>query len=167
MNWLQFAVQWLHVLFAIAWFGTVIGINVVVMPRVMTMAPDRQREFMQGFLASQAPHVFGLVTIALGLIRGTLLGPIQSIDFLFGTAYGRTWLVALVAALYALIFPYVVMEPRMRRILATDDLWRPDVGGGRSPELEAAMKSTMRMAPLGILGLLVAFTCMILMRFGL
>ncbi len=121
MNWVQFAVQWLHVLFAIAWFGTVIGINVVVMPRVMKMAPDRQREFMQGFLSSKAPHVFGLVTIALGLIRGTLLGPIQSIDFLFGTAYGRTWFVAI----------------------------------------------TMRMAPLGILGLLVAFTCMILMRFGL
>jgi putative copper export protein len=167
MNWVQFAVQWLHVLFAIAWFGSVIGINVVVMPRVMKMAPDRQREFMQGFLSSKAPHVFGFVTIALGLIRGTLLGPIQSIDFLFGTAYGRTWLVAIVAALYALIFPYVVLEPRMRNILATDNLWRPDAGGGRSVELEVAMKSTMRMAPLGILGLLVAFTCMILMRFGL
>jgi uncharacterized membrane protein len=51
MNWLLFAIQWLHVLFAIAWFGTVIGINVVVMPRVMKMAPDRQREFMQGLLA--------------------------------------------------------------------------------------------------------------------
>jgi putative copper export protein len=93
-----------------------------------------------------------LVTIALGLVRGTLLGPIQSIDFLFGTAYGRTWLVALVAALYALIFPYVVMEPRMRHILATADLWRHDAGGGRSAELQAAMKSTMRMAPLGSSG---------------
>src|SRR5258708_9925876 len=100
MNWVQFAVQWLHVLFAIAWFGTVIGINVVVMPRVMKMTPGRQREFMQGLLESPAPHIFGFVTIVLGLIRGTLLGPIKSIDFVLGSAYGRTWLVALAAALY-------------------------------------------------------------------
>jgi len=168
MNWFQFGVQWLHVLFAIGWFGSVIGIGVVTMPIVMKMGPANMREFFQGFDQRQKiPTAFGVMTVALGIIRGTLLGPIKSVSFLLGTAYGKTWLVALAAALFSLAFPFFVIEPRMKRMLAADQLWQPGPGGGRSAELDLTMRSLNRTAPLGMVGMLVAFTCMILMRFGL
>jgi hypothetical protein len=45
-------------------------------------------------------HPFvGILVLLLGFVRGTFLGPVDSVGDVFGTAYGLTWLVALLATI--------------------------------------------------------------------
>src|SRR5690348_2318319 len=80
-------VQWGHVMASIVWFGGNVFLDFVVW-RALLERPG-----------GQAAPVYALINRYAAPVMagsGTVLGPIQSLDFLFGTAYGRTWLVALV-----------------------------------------------------------------------
>jgi len=168
MDWLQFGAQWLHVLFGILWFGSSLATNFIFVPALMKLPLDRQRE-IGGLYGDQAGRVLPIAAIAvitLGIIRGTILGPIKSADAL-GTQYGITWLVALVAAIATFAFAKRVIEPAIARMNAIDPsrAFLPD--GAPSPDMAAAIASAKRNAMLELVGFLVIFTCMVLMRFGL
>jgi hypothetical protein len=101
VDWLQFGVQWLHVLAAITWFGAVIYTDFILIPGLMKLPIDQQRT-AGGAVGEQAFRVIvgaATATIILGVLRGTLFGQIRSVDALLGTSYGITWLVALVVAI--------------------------------------------------------------------
>ena len=101
-------------------------------------------------------EALGAITILLGIVRGTLLGPVQSPGFLFGTPYGITWGIALVLALGVLAWSHFVTFPLGERMPAAME-------AGDT----AAMRRVMPLILLELLGFFAIFTCMILMRFGL
>ena len=155
MNWLQFAVQWLHVLLGILWFGYALSMYFLVAPALMEL-PESQGRITNARLGAIGARVFPFVAVLvvlLGIIRGTVFGPINSLEDLFGTAYGWTWLVALVATLGLLYTGARYIGPIFEGLKDTKDYAADAVRLRRVSQID-----------LGIF--FVVFTCMILMRFG-
>jgi len=92
MDWIVVAVQWLHVLLGILWFGNALVLDVIVIPAInrLPIVAQRQVASLIGARATPIFHVVVPLIIVLGFIRGAVLGPIKSIEFLLGTAYGLT-----------------------------------------------------------------------------
>jgi uncharacterized membrane protein len=165
MDWLVVTVQWLHVLLGILWFGNALVLDLIVIPAINRLPIVAQRD-VASYIGSRATPLFQVVVptiIVLGIIRGTLLGPIKSLDVLLGSAYGLTWLTALGATTLTYLFGLFVIVPALRRM----DLTPLNPDGSATPALATATNHMKRLVGLELLGFLVIFTCMILMRFGL
>ncbi len=156
--WLQIVFTWLHVLAGIFWFGGTLFAAFVLGPTVMSLPPQMQAAISRA-AATRVPVItetVGAITILLGIVRGTLLGPVQSMGVLFGTPYGITWGIALVLALGVLGWAHFVTFPlgdRMAAALETGDT--------------AVMQRVLALGLIELAGFFGIFTCMILMRFGL
>jgi uncharacterized membrane protein len=156
---LQIVVTWLHVLFGILWFGGTLYATFILGPAVMSLPAQSQLALFRSLMNRKAPLVFevvGGITILLGIIRGTLLGPVQTLDFLFGTAYGITWAIALLLGLGILAWSHFVSTP------ATEPMVQAMAAGDT-----AAARRAMPLLLVELAGFFGVFTCMILMRFGL
>jgi uncharacterized membrane protein len=165
MNWLQVGVQWLHVLLGIIWFGNALVVATILIPTLNGFPLPMQRDVggRYGELSGQILDFVIPAVILLGVVRGTLLGPIDSLEKVFTTTYGLTWLVALLVAT-AMYFWGKFVIVRSVRIMNGIPL---NADGSAPPELEAATDRVKRAVILELLGFFVVFTCMILMRFGL
>ncbi len=165
MDWIVIVVQWLHVLLGILWFGNALVLDVIVIPAINRLPIVAQREVASLIGARSTPifHVVVPLIIGLGFVRGTFLGPIKSVEILVGTAYGLTWLVALIVATLTYLWGLLVIIPGLRAM----DRATVNADGTPTPELEAATNRVKLLVSLELLGFLVIFTCMILMRFGL
>ena len=167
MDWLQFVAQWLHVILGILWFGTTLAMNIIILPAMMKMPLDRQREF-GGAMSEVAGRIMpkaAMAVIALGFLRGTVFGQIKSLDALT-TTYGLTWLAGLIAATATFMWGIRVLEPALHRLNAipVSEAFLPS--GAPSPAMSAAVANIKRVGGLELIGFIVVFTCMILMRFG-
>jgi uncharacterized membrane protein len=156
VNWLQFAVQWLHVLLAIVWFGYSLSMYFLVAPALARLAEEPQREanFQLGQIGQRVFPIVAPLVILLGIVRGTVFGPIDSLDALFGTAYGITWLVALVVSIGLVINGARNIGPATTGLKDTTDF-------------AAASARLQRLGQIDLVAFAIVFTCMILMRFGL
>jgi uncharacterized membrane protein len=96
------------------------------------------------------------------VVRGTLLGPLKDVRDVFGSSYGITWLVALIAAIAIFLWGRIVINRALRRM--NDAPVNPD--GTATVQLEAETARVKLVVVLELVGFLVIFTCMILMRFG-
>lgn len=165
MDWVVFGAQWLHILGGILWFGNSLVLAVILIPALNRLPISAQREIGShiGEISQNVFLVVGPAVIFIGIIRGTLLGPIKSADVLFGSAYGITWLVALIAA----IFTFLWGRFAIASAVATMNAAPLNTDGSATAELEAATSRVKIIAMLELVGFLVIFTCMILMRFGL
>ena len=159
MLWLQIVATWLHVLAGIFWFGSTLYALFVLGPTVMSLPTQMQVAISRAGVkrANVTYETAGGITILLGIIRGTLLGPVKSLGFLFGTPYGITWGIALVLALGVLAWSHWVVFPVGERMPAAIE----------AGESAAAMRRAAPLFGLELLGFFGIFTCMILMRFGL
>lgn len=165
MDWVVIVVQWLHVLLGILWFGNALVLDVIVIPAINRLPIVRQRE-VAALIGARATPIFHVVVpliIVLGVVRGTLLGPIKGLDVLVGTAYGLTWLVALTVTVLTYLWGLFVIIPGLR-VMERAPI-NPD--GSPTPELEAATNRVKLLVSLELIGFAIIFTCMILMRFGL
>ena len=155
MDWLQFAVQWLHVLLGILWFGYALSMYFLVTPalRELPAAQGRVTNARLGEIGKKTFPFVGLAVLALGVIRGTVFGPINSVDDLFGTAYGWTWLVALVTTVALFYTGARYIGPTFEGLKDT-----PDYAG--------SVTRLRRISTIDLGLFFVVFTCMILMRFG-
>ncbi len=102
---LLFLVHWLHVLSAILWFGGYAFATFVVWPALFRRPPAEARgvfDALDGpigaFIGTTAQ-----LTFWLGLLRGTVFGPVRSFDALLHTPYGHRFLAALVLTLVAIV----------------------------------------------------------------
>jgi uncharacterized membrane protein len=167
MDWLQFGVQWLHVLLGIFWFGGTMYLDFILIPALMTLPLGQQRQAGAAIGARAVPIFTGVAVavIVLGFLRGTVFGQIKSLDAL-GTTYGLTWLVGLVAALATAYWGLRVLTPAVEKLYSVPE--SDAIGaGGQSPAIAAAIADIKRKGQIELLGFFVIFTCMILMRFGL
>jgi putative copper export protein len=155
MDWAVVIVQWLHMFFGIFWFGGALFGTFVLGPHLISMPPDRMREFLRPF-ARHADRIIlpvALIAIGLGIVRGTVFGPVRSVEALLGTAYGLTWLTALVAAVFTFY-------------------WGARNARGAQRDLEAGVDVTkatgkaLRNVGIEMLGFAVILSAMVLMRFG-
>jgi putative copper export protein len=165
MDWVVVVVQWLHVLLGIIWFGNALAVAAILIPTLNPLPLPVQRQ-VGGSYGERATRLFDVVVpliIVLGIIRGTLLGPIRDLETLFGTAYGITWLVALVVAVATGLWSRFVITPAIRHMNGLP----LNADGSAPPELGPATDRVKRVVVLELAGFFVIFTCMILMRFGL
>ncbi len=92
MNWLTVIVHWLHVLFAVTWFGGHIARVLLVEPAVRTLPAESQAAFNR-YIEKYGTRIFVPVIVGVGItgiLRGTVFGPVKSLDVLFGReASGR------------------------------------------------------------------------------
>ena len=161
----MFGVQWAHVLLGILWFGTVLSLDVIVIPAINRLPIVAQRD-VSAAIGARATPLFRVVVptiIVLGIVRGTVLGPITSVDALLGTPYGWTWLIALAATIGTYLFGLFVLVPAIQRMESAP------LGSDGSPTtgMATATDRVKRLVGLELIGFIVIFTCMILMRFGL
>ena len=166
--WSVVLIQWFHVLMGITWFGTVIFYNFVVLPAVMSF-PAKEQGTVMGHLAKYTPRLVvpaSILVILLGFLRGTVFGPIKSVSFLFGTAYGITWMIALALALFN--FVEGIGIGMLAERINTIEVDAQTLEEGKVPmALSTKMQQIKRRTLISLLVFLPIFTCMILMRFGL
>ena len=168
MDWAVVIVQWLHVILGITWFGSSIATNFIFVPALMRFPlADQQRiGSAYGEMSARLLRPVGALVILLGILRGTVFGNIRTVDYLFGSTYGWTWLVALVAALATFAWAEIRIIPNLERLYALDPAQATGPDGRPSPEFAATIDRAKRAALLEMVGFVVVFTCMILMRFG-
>ncbi len=165
MDWMVVVVQWLHVLLGILWFGNALALAVIVIPALNRLPMTRQREIGSA-IGLRSNRIFQVVVpliIVLGIVRGTALGPIRSVDVLLGTAYGLTWLVALVVTTLTYLWGLFVIVPGVAALERAP----LNADGTATSELVSATERVKQLVLLELFGFLAIFTCMILMRFGL
>jgi len=152
--WLLVALQWLHVLGGIFWFGgSLFGLSVLA-PVLQGLSPQAQRDVTKP-LARQADRVVlpvAVMTILLGAARGIANGVLSEL----GTAYGITWLAALVLGVGLIVWAFRVVVP------ATRALQEMEAG----PGYQAAFRRTITIAMVELATFFVLFSLMIAMRFG-
>jgi uncharacterized membrane protein len=165
MNWGQFVVQWLHVILGMLWLGGALYTNFVLIPALGRLPLSTQREVgaQIGDVAGKVFTVVPILLVILGIIRGTIYGPLHSAEDVLGTAYGITWLVALVATVATWLWGKLVIEGAIAQMNATE----LNADGTLSAQGMAELSRVKQVALLELLGFAVIFTCMILMRFGL
>lgn len=167
--WELIAIQWLHVFSGIFWFGSTLYLDFVVIPAVTTLPLEQQRSVSQPLTRFSERVIIptGILVILLGFLRGTVFGPVRSLDFLFGTAYGITFLIAGLAALATFAWSRLVLARAAHRLdtFPLADVKQPDGEGARA--FAAQVQRVKLLALLELFGFFVIFTCMILMRFGL
>jgi uncharacterized membrane protein len=168
MDFVIVVVQWLHVLLGIFWFGAVLYSDFILIPALNTLPLPTQRT-IGAAIGARANRILPGVAIAvlvLGIIRGTVFGPIKSLDAL-GTPYGLTWLLALIVTVATIIFAVRVFAPALDRLGSIPDAEALNPDGSASTALSTLIARVKRLTFLELGMFLVIFTCMILMRFGL
>ena len=167
MDWAQFAVQWLHVLAAITWFGAVIYTDFILIPAITTLPPREQRTAGTAIGNRSARVIMGAAAavILLGFLRGTVWGRIHSLDALT-TPYGFAWLLALVLSVVTYFWGLKVIIGALERFNAfdLDQAVLPD--GRQNPVMLGLIADIKRKSQIELLLILVIFTCMIFMRFN-
>ena len=158
MVWL-ILVQWLHVLGGILWFGGSMYITLILIPALLPLPREKQQEVAARVspLTTRVLTPVAVVVIVLGFVRGTLLGRLHSVQDVFGSAYGVTWLVGLVAAIALFTFGLVILDPDVRRLNTAKS----------NAEYDATLARVKVLTVVELLGFFAIFTCMILMRFNL
>src|SRR5258708_8507249 len=88
MPWGTFAIEWVHILLGIFWFGSALYANLILAPVVIRLGPSVRRELLAGMVGRAPVLVWaGYLTVTAGLLRGTVFGPIQGTPVLFGTRH--------------------------------------------------------------------------------
>lgn len=117
MLWANVVVHWLHVLGAVVWFGSYLITTLVILPASRRLPEETAAAFTQAALPMARRLVLPaiLATGIGGLLLGTVFGPIRSLDALFGTTFGWTFLVGVVFGLLAF---YPAKPPWLIRLRA-------------------------------------------------
>ena len=152
MVYLGMVVLYLHILAGIAWFGSSIFIIFVMIPTLRRMGATAVKEYLQAmeFASQRFFPAAGGSTVLLGIVRGLLFG------VSLNTAYGKTYLAAIVLGVGILIYGVRVTGMNVRRMSAAP----------AGPEQAALIEHTYRFGFIEFAGFLVLLGLMIAMRFG-
>ncbi len=167
--WLLIVIQWLHVFLGIVWFGGTMYLDFVALPAVTTLPLDQQRNISRPLtiFTDRALVPASILVIILGLIRGIVFGPVRSLDFLLGAAYGITFLIAFLASVATFLWGRFVVA-RAAGHLETFPLAAVMKSGSTAAHAFAAQVQRVKLlAIVQLSGFFIIFTCMVFMRFGL
>ena len=157
MTVLTIIVQWLHVILGVFWFGSNLYVDAILIPTLNNL-PLKEQQKIGGLIGPRTSQVLvpvGLTVVALGILRGTVFGRLHTLEAVFGTAYGLTWLVALLLSVGIILWGLLALKPRAEALNTAE-----------SPEAYGAIINQLKVLTLvEIAGFVAVFTCMILMRF--
>jgi uncharacterized membrane protein len=148
-------VHWLHIAAAMVWMGAQTSVALLVFPALATR-PGGEARAALGAFAARIPRlmqVSGIVVMVLGIVRGTVLGPIHSWSAL-GSRYALLMGLALVL-MFVLIGYGMKTGPALAAAIWDGDAVRPGA------QLAMRRHALIVLAALGIITL-----CMVAMRFG-
>jgi uncharacterized membrane protein len=157
MRELTIVVHWLHVLGGIVWFGGHVFTAAVIWPALLRR-PAVEAKALSDAMAGPAMRVMGpagMLVLVLGIVRGTVLGPVRSLDVLIGTAYGWTFAAALLLT-FGLMGYAGSTRKEMESRVWDGDRFHP-----------GAAAYLRRSSAINLGGLATILVCMVLMRFGL
>jgi uncharacterized membrane protein len=153
LQFLIILLQWLHVLFAMSWFGISLSFLLLIGPSAAKLSTDQQSAWWSSF-AARAPRIFPAVagaTVLFGILRGLAVG----VWSFLGTPYGVTWVAALVLGIGLAVWGARFTAPAVERL-----------AGSGPADLPANVARATRIGMIEQGGFLVIFTLMIAMRFG-
>lgn len=157
MPWGLFIVQWLHVFFAICWFGGTLFLLVIVSPALQSCVPEAAAQVGEriGIRTQRFLAPAGVLTIIFGLLNATVFGPVRSWSFFSGSAYGTTLAVAIVIAIVIAVLGGIT--------------GRVGTSIARAPLADRTklLKRITLLSALSVVGFIFVLTCMVLMRYGL
>lgn len=145
--------QFLHVLCAMFWFGSLLYMDLVLAPALMEAGADHGAA-VGGVAMRMTDRVIAPaagLTILLGILRGAAAGTVTH----FGTLYSWTWLAALVLGIGLMLWGTRVSSPTAKRVMAMSP----------GPGFDAAVRRARSLATIEILGFLVIIVLMIAMAF--
>lgn len=162
-------IQWLHVLLGIFWFGGSLYLNFMAVPVVLALPLGQQREVAipLGTRSNQILPLVAIPLILLGLLRGTVWGPVHTFAFLFGTAYGVTFLTSLLVAGAVELWGHFMAGKAAAQLntFPLAEVMKPESAVALA--FHAQVQRVKLFTLIELLGFFIIFTCMILMRFGL
>jgi hypothetical protein len=146
------------------WFGTTLFLDLILIPTRTTFPISQQRDLNAKLIPNTARVIAptALAVVILGLLRGTVFGPVGSLVFVFGMAYGWTFLIALLLAVGTILWGQFITG-RNAELLAALPL---GADGQPRPKYIAQSDLVKRLTHLELGLFLLVFTTMILMRFG-
>ena len=152
--WVLIALQWLHILAGIFWFGSAMTAHLVAFPAFSTFQPETRRSIIEAFAARYGRLVGAVagLTILLGILRGIAGGVLN----VLGSPYGLTWTAAIVLGLGIAAFEGLRVSPTVGKLIATSD----------AGQIQALDDRLTRYGTIHLGGFLVIFSLMIAMRFG-
>jgi uncharacterized membrane protein len=153
-TWLLAALQWLHILGGIFWFGGVLTTDFVILPALQGLPSATQHAFVGAF-ARQAERIVvpvATATILLGLVRGIAGGVLGSLS----TPYGATWIAAFIVGSSLLFFGVRILTPAANKLLEMPP----------GPAFDAALPRIRRLTLAELGGFALILMLMIAMRFG-
>lgn len=167
--WGMLAIQWIHVLLALFWFGGILYLNAVVVPVLLKLPPAEQRP-ISAALGQASSRIFmpvQVLVIVFGILRGTVWGPIDSVAALTSTSYGITFLVSLLATIGLAGFGHAVSGKAAQKLgtFPLEEIVKPG-----SPVAAAYLAQVQRVKlfiGIQLIGFIVIFTLMIFLRFGI
>ena len=167
--WMVLLLQWFHVLLGIFWFGSVLYLNVIVTPTILRLPLEQQRAVTipLGFFSDRVLTPVSVLVILLGIVRGTLLGPIHDLPSLFGTQYGITFLVALFMTVGLALWGTFVSGHAAKHLNEMPMTEVVQANGTLSLAFATQLQRIKLFVLLGLLGFFIIFTTMILMSFGI
>ncbi|MCB0719062.1 MAG: hypothetical protein KDD65_11495 [Bacteroidetes bacterium] len=155
-NPLQVLVTWLHVASGIVWVGGYIFATVIVWPSLMRRPPkvalevfDSINKPISSLMGGAAQAVFWI-----GLLRGTVFGPIKSFHQMVTTGYGHLFMTSIILTIAAVVIS-AVSAARLRDHVFDGDVFRP---GG--------IKRVLRTNTIVIVLFALILACMVAMRHG-
>jgi uncharacterized membrane protein len=171
VDWVEFGVQWLHVIAAIFWFGGSMYMDFVVLPTLHRIPPASSRDVWRVLSPrmGMSMRLAAVIVIILGIVRGIAWGPRNAAGtgFDFSSQYGMTWSISIILALAIAAVGDGFIQRTARKLYSDDSLWTFATAGGPPSAAFSALTGRLRTGALVQLVLFIAvFTCMILMRFG-
>lgn len=153
-TWLLGVIEYLHILSAVFWFGSVLFADVVIAPVVRAIPLD----VVMPVLGPLGDRVRPMVRAAGGLtvILGLLLGIGNGVLSILGSAYGITWVIAFALGIGLVLWGILVSEPATRRPTEIE----------MGPTYETAVRSALRILAIELLGFLAILGPMVAMKFG-
>ena len=147
------AVQWLHILGGIFWFGSTLTNHVVVIPSIKAQPPESQKAWWRSYSSRYGQMIAAVAatTIILGIIRG-FVGGVWSV---LGSAYGLTWIASLLLGIGLAFVGARLTGPTAERL-----------GSAEQANYSAHLTRLSRLGRVEVGLFLVLFSLMIAMRFG-
>jgi Zn-dependent membrane protease YugP len=98
-------IHYVHVLLGVFWFGTILYTRLVLFPAIATLPPDQYEAVRRAMVSGNArrwTYTFGFGSVIFGILRGAVTGVFAQLD----TAYGLTYLAALLLGVFMLFINF-------------------------------------------------------------
>jgi copper resistance protein D len=154
----------IHIFLAMIWAGGILFVGWGVFPAIKALSIKEQRNFLFR-LMNHTHHLFTLAgagVIFTGILLGTWLGPVKSLEDVFYTTYGNLWFSALCIGILTLLWGVFIGYTQTMRMLNNDTIWKMAEKGYKTP-LSHAMVVTAAIESVEVIGFIILLTIMILL----